>query len=674
MKLTVQKKIILGFSVVLAIMVLVTVSNFVNMAHIAKGQQSLIEVRLPTVMSGSELSDGIHLSLAGLRGYMILGNDPALAEKFKAERQSGWDIIDQSIQQMDGYSKQWTNADSVEQLKSIKGLLKEFRSAQQEIENISHTAENIPAIKLLITEAAPRATKILNAITAMIDIESTLEGTEERKALLKMLADSRGSFAVGLANIRAFLLTGEIKYSRNFEAKWAANESTFVALSNPATMALLNTQQAQAWQAYKTLRNEFAPLPQKMFELRKGKDWNLANYWLGSKAAPKATAIIAQLNTIRMSQEQLTKADKAALLNDSQIMKTVMIIGTVIALGLGIAIAILISRMISLPLLKVAQRAEEIGNGDLSGAPLQPTGNDELSDLTHSINTMSISLRDTVHQIVDSSQQLGNSAEELSAVTNQTSASLLEQQSQTHSVASAMNEMTATAQEVAINISSTAQASQEANEATSEGHDRLDDAIKGIKQLADRIEGASGIIAKVEKDSEEISSVMEVIRSIAEQTNLLALNAAIEAARAGEQGRGFAVVADEVRALASRTQDSTKEITTVIEKLQLGSRDAVDVMNKNHDEAQVVVAKASKAGESLSTIASSVARINDMSIQIATAAEEQTATSEEINNNVTNISQMAEQTSDGAKQTAIASEELARLAADLQSFSSRFKV
>ncbi|MGK0442152.1 MAG: methyl-accepting chemotaxis protein [Pseudohongiellaceae bacterium] len=666
MKFTVQKKILCGFGAVLTLVVLVTISNLVSMARIADDQKRLIELRLPSVMAGAELTDGMHLSLAGLRGYMILGSDPDLAKKFKAERQAGWALIDQSIRQMDGFAKQWTNPNAVKQLKGIKTLAEEFRSVQQEVENIANTPANIPSIDLLNTEAAPRAGKIMQAITAMIDAESRLAATPERKALLKLLADSRGSFAISLANMRAFLLTGDAQYKQKFDAKWAINEARYRTLSKPTVTRLFNAQQARAWKTYKTLRSEFSPLPPRMFTLRSGKDWNLANYWLGSKAAPKAKAMIDLVDKMRASQEQLSQVDKGSLINDAQTMKAVMIAGVLVTLVCGILISLWVSRIISLPLLRVVKRAEAIGSGDLSGAPLQVTGNDELADLTVSVNTMTTSLQDMVNQILDSSQQLGNSSEELSAVTTQTSASLLNQHSQTDSVATAMNQMTATVQEVAINISNTAQAAEEANLQTAEGRKMVDDAIKAIQQLAGRIEGASGIIAKVEQDSKEISSVMEVIRSIADQTNLLALNAAIEAARAGEQGRGFAVVADEVRALASRTQVSTEEINQVIEKLQIGSREAVEVMNKSHEEAQAAVTQAAKAGASLSDISASVDRINDMSIQIASAAEQQIATSEEINCNVINISQVAQETSTGAQQTAIASEELARLASKLQ--------
>ena len=302
---------------------------------------------------------------------------PSQPKKFKAERQEGWSLIDLSIEHMNSLSKDWTLSNNIERLNHLKSLLEEFRSAQQEIENISHTPANTPALHLLITEAAPRAEKMLAAISTMIDEESALEATEERKALLKLLADSRGSFAIGLASIRAFLLTGDTQFSRAFEEKWAVNEARFVSLTKPEVTYLFNAQQYQAWNTYKTLRSEFSLLPSKMFKLRDGKDWNLANYWLGTKAAPKAAAIFTVLDEMRISQEQLTKEDQSLLVTDAQNMKVIMLIGTFLALVTGSIISISVSRMISFPLRRVVKRAEAIGKGDLSGEILKSKGSDE---------------------------------------------------------------------------------------------------------------------------------------------------------------------------------------------------------------------------------------------------------------------------------------------------------
>ena len=343
----------------------------------------------------------------------------------------------------------------------------------------------------------------------------------------------------------------------------------------------------------------------------------------------------------------------------------------IILLGIGLVYLAMARALAYLP--KVAAELQRVAEGDLTSS-IDVSRQDEIGDLMRGLQAMQKRLLEIVSQISGTTTRLSTAVDEMSVVTRQTSNNIQQQQQETTQVATAMNEMTATVQEVAKSIANTAQAANEAHNETSSGSKVVGQAIEAIGQLANQIETASNVIHQVEEDSDSISAVLDVIRSIAEQTNLLALNAAIEAARAGEQGRGFAVVADEVRTLASRTQKSTEEINQMIDKLQSGSREAVKVMGESQEQAQSAVEQASAAGTSLAAIAHTVEQINDMSTQIASAAEEQSSVSEEINRNIVQINGMLGQTANGAEQTAAANQDLARMAMELQGMVGQFKV
>lgn len=317
--------------------------------------------------------------------------------------------------------------------------------------------------------------------------------------------------------------------------------------------------------------------------------------------------------------------------------------------------------------------SQQLADGNL-GYRVASQGRDELGEISSSFNTMASHFQHTIQELSAAVEQLAAAAEQTSQVSNLTSDGIRRQQLETDQVATAMNEMSATVQDVAGNAANAARAAEEADHQSENGKLVVHQTIASIDSLANEVEHAATVIHELEEDSANISSVVDVIRSIAEQTNLLALNAAIEAARAGEQGRGFAVVADEVRSLASRTQQSTSEIQIMIEKLQAGANRAVTVMQSSCSKAQAGKQQVASAGQMLDQISSAVATINDMNAMIASAAEEQSSVAEEINRNITSVSQIAEETSEASRQNVATSTQLASLASKLQRLVHMFRL
>ena len=350
---------------------------------------------------------------------------------------------------------------------------------------------------------------------------------------------------------------------------------------------------------------------------------------------------------------------------------------TWILMGVSLLIAVVVARLfirsIIAPVRELLVSTGKIADGDLRVA-IAINGNDELTELQRSTASMQMNLKSTLQHISEASGQLAAAAEEMSAITRESSAGIERQSMETDQAATAVNEMTAAVEEVARNAVSASQSTQDSQRSAKVGQERVTQTIASIEKLSATVQQTGVEVEGLAKQAQDIARVVEVIRSIAEQTNLLALNAAIEAARAGEQGRGFAVVADEVRALAHRTQTSTQEIEQMIAKIQTCSSDAVSSMALNRNEAVDSLKIAHEAGLAITQITEAIADINDRNLLIATASEEQAHVARSVDQNLISIRDLSIQSSSAAGQTSIASQELSRLAVDLKQIVSKFAV
>ena len=331
-----------------------------------------------------------------------------------------------------------------------------------------------------------------------------------------------------------------------------------------------------------------------------------------------------------------------------------------------------IRRSVVQPVEIIKTAAIRFADGDLS-THADYQSDDELGQLARAFNRMSDNLRDMLQKVTNSADQLEGASGKMLQATETTRADMNTQQAETNQVATAVTEMSATVQEVASNAVLAADAAAQANRSALDGQQVMAENMAATSALAGEISQAADVVQTLSSDTDSIGVVLDVIRDIADQTNLLALNAAIEAARAGEHGRGFAVVADEVRTLASRTQQSTAEIQAMIQRLQTGATNAVSAMEQGSNRAAANVEQASKAAAALTEIVGAVTTISDMNTQIASAAEEQSAVTEEITRNINNINDAAENALNNSQEAADTGEALAGLAKDLHLIVHKFK-
>ncbi|CAI8943409.1 MULTISPECIES: methyl-accepting chemotaxis protein [Pseudomonas] len=433
------------------------------------------------------------------------------------------------------------------------------------------------------------------------------------------------------------------------------------------------SQERAAYNQYVQLLSQYRQLENRMRLASQNNDLdslrNLINRDM-LDSSEQINSVMDQL--ISINTEQTREINRTAA--DQYSSAVALVIGLLLAAtALTLVCALLLTRSIVKPIDEALQAAERIAEGDLTRS-IQAEGQDEAARLLKAMAKMQNKLRDTLQQISGSATQLASAAEELNSVTDESARGLQQQNNEIEQAATAVTEMTSAVEEVARNAVSTSEASKEATRSAGDGRDLVMETVSAIERMSTDVQGTAELIGNLAEESRDIGKVLDVIRGLADQTNLLALNAAIEAARAGEAGRGFAVVADEVRALAHRTQQSTSEIERMIGSIQGGTEQAVNSMRNSTERAESTLNIARGAGLALETITGAVAEINERNLVIASAAEEQAQVAREVDRNLVNINDLSVQSATGAHQTSAASAELSRLAVDLSGLVARFSV
>ncbi len=624
--ISISLKLALGFGLVLSLSLIIASTGWQALSASLERSQKLTLLSQLAVVGEELRADRIV--------YRTL-NDPASLSKIELHM----DKIDQFLVDL---SPRFTDPVNQQQLQESRRFVTSFKTALSGLEGLIKQRENA---REQLKRSSVQSSDSLSELSSNLpnqDDEKALDAVEQLRQALEQAEDRAQSPAWAAASLDAY-------------AKGVGD-------------ALLALDGAQA--AVGALPVDASALKKVLLDFRthltRLKDAQLSAETTQNQLEQWLDQLLTESDLL--SQDQTAKRD-----NEASLARTLLLNVTAAALLLGVVAAWLIAGQIVAPLRQALSAANRIAEGDLSH-DIQASRQDELGQLQRSIGQMTLNLRGLISGIGDSARQIASAAEQLSAVTEQTRDGVDGQKQETEQVATAMNEMLATSQEVARHAEQASLAAAEADRQAGQGDQVVAEAITHIEHLAQEMARSSQAMQGLQQESRKIGSVLEVIKSVSEQTNLLALNAAIEAARAGEAGRGFAVVADEVRSLAQRTQQSAEEIEELISGLHRGTQQVADIMDNSRSLTDNSVQLTRRAGEALAGITRTVSVIQEMNPQIAAAAEEQTAVAEEINRSVLKVKDVSEQTWAASQETASASVELARLGTDLQVWVGKFKV
>ena len=665
---TIKTRIWAGFVALFALMGVQAISAWWVLGNTQSQTRTVVEEYQPAVAHVREFKSRLNKAISDLGYYLLTGENEYL-ERYDATYLAMQASLDELAR--DDVVVQDDDLNSLQ--KNIRQMIASLNDLREQIVDIATTtAKRIPAMQYAAENLNPLVNEVLGLTSQMLDSELEEEVTEERRDLLHAIHNTRNSINNLLVNLRGYLAFREemfLKNARLYQDRIAKDFDKMAGFGD-----ILTFEQEDALERIRNLFKKYSGNFDELVKLHASERGRMDAYIAKTGIAPLVSQVNEKLAVIINEIEEKSASTSHELMTQVETIRGYVLALFLLGLVAGVVIALIISLSITRPLDVAIAAMDDIsqGEGDLIHR-LEESGNDEIARLGKSFNLFVEKVRGIVVRVAASTEQLGAAAGQLMAATTSTNENVQRQKQEVDQVATAITEMSASAQEVARHSDEAARSAQESTQQARDGHQTLGESIDVIKSLANQLSNASSVIQELNQESLSIGKVLDVINGIAEQTNLLALNAAIEAARAGEQGRGFAVVADEVRTLAAATQQSTLEIQEMITRLQDGTRDAVSVMESSLEMAEQGVGQVTQAGTALDQIVSSITSINMKNTEIAHATDQQRAVAEEVDRNIANISHIAEANSESSHQATEASQALSRLATELKQLVSQFR-
>ncbi len=667
-KLSIRAKLWIGFGLILSILSVSSAITLFNLGGVGRQVHEVVHERQPTVMLTKDLATSLQRASSAM-GFFLLTKEENYHQEHAAQLAQAKQII-QDLEQMPIVQQ---DTASIELVKQLSNDIKQFESISQAlIEKATSYESNFPGIAFANENINPISRVHLQLTSQMIMSEMEESADDERKQLLADIAELRYAWSNIMNGIRGYLAFRSDANIRDLTLYIERTDQLLARLNEQSD--LLTLDQADSLEQFAQGLVAFKQHYAKLLQIHGSEQWRMDAWLVRSKLGPLYKKIDGNLTSLVNQQQNAIQVTSNQLIEDSDF--TLNLVKGLLAFGLiaGLLISWLIARAICRPILEASNTMQDIasGDGDLMRS-LERKSDDELGQLADAFNVFVAKIRDLIQRTAHSTESVIAAVAQTSDNTGEIIKRILKQEVETDQVATAMQQMTSSITEVAKNAAVAEASAQAASQEAVSGRNMVQQSADAILDLSKEVELAEQTIQGVEQESARIGSVLDVIKSIAEQTNLLALNAAIEAARAGEQGRGFAVVADEVRSLATRTQESTGEIEAMVRSLQNGTQRAVTVMASGRQKVDLNVSQARQTLNSLSEISNAVETINQMNSQIATAAEQQRAVAEEINRNIFNINDNSKQTAKHAKETAETVSALGNFAANLQDVIQQFK-